>query len=109
MASSILSTSANILKLFLDYANLLEETPQLLQSVLAARPNPDPREAATLQSLARSLPRVLQLLPALFPDKGDVQQIAGLSDMLCSLHRLAGSLFLAGYVGAPLSAALYPD
>ena len=85
-------------QLFLDYAALVEETPRLLSSVIRAGGRPDPHEASTLTTLALSLPRVLQLLP----DKEDVQQVAGLSDMLSSLHQIAGHLHRAQYVSSQL-------
>ncbi|KAK4689973.1 nuclear pore complex protein Nup98-Nup96, partial [Tremellales sp. Uapishka_1] len=88
-------------KLFLTFANLLEEAPRLLHSVVAAGSHPDPTQAAALSTLAKSLPRVLTLLPALFPDKEDVMQIAGLSDMLSGLHQLAGPLHSAGLIPRP--------
>jgi len=85
-------------QLFLDYASVIEEAPRLLKSVLKAGPRPDPHEASTLSELARMLPRAIQLLPSLFPDKEDVQQIAVLGDMLSELHNVAGLLRQAGYV-----------
>ncbi|ORY25742.1 nuclear protein 96-domain-containing protein [Naematelia encephala] len=86
-------------QLLVDYVNLVTRVPDLLTSVLRAGSVPDPIERASLVNLAKSLPRVIQLLPALFPDKDDVQQVASLSDMLSELHQLAGTLYDAGYVG----------
>jgi nuclear pore complex protein Nup98-Nup96 len=71
--------------------------------VLRAGTHPDPAESSRLNALAKALPRLLQLLPALFPDKRDVQQIAVLSDMLSALHDIAGQLHLAGYVSADVA------
>ncbi|WWC69668.1 uncharacterized protein I206_103611 [Kwoniella pini CBS 10737] len=85
-------------KLFLDWADLTSDTASLLTSVLQAGPHPDPRESSTLQNHSRNLPRILQLLPALFPDKTNLEQVAGLSEMLSPLYQLAGLLHNAGYV-----------
>jgi nuclear pore complex protein Nup98-Nup96 len=56
------------------------------------------KDLSALQLLARSLPRVIQLLPALFADKDDIQQVACLSDMLAVLFELGESLYQAKYV-----------
>ncbi|KAK8869988.1 hypothetical protein IAR55_000558 [Kwoniella newhampshirensis] len=85
-------------KLFLDWADLVQDTARLLASVLNAGSHPDPREAATLTDRARNLPKVLALLPGLFPNKQDVQQVASLSDMLSPLYQLGGALHSAGYI-----------
>ncbi|WVQ98527.1 hypothetical protein IAU59_005653 [Kwoniella sp. CBS 9459] len=85
-------------KLFLDWADLTTDTARLLSSVLQAGSHPDPRESAALTEYARNLPRVLQLLPALFPDKRDTQQVASLSEMLSPLYQLAGVLHNTGYI-----------
>ncbi|WRT66918.1 uncharacterized protein IL334_003883 [Kwoniella shivajii] len=85
-------------KLFLDWADLTTDTARILTSVVQAGSHPDPRESTTLSDHSRNLPRVLQLLPALFPDKKDIQQVAGLSEMLSPLYQLAGLLHSAGYI-----------
>ena len=82
----------------LDHAIIVQDVPRLLKSVIQAGQSPDPHEASLLSKLAQSLPRSIQLLPALFPDTDDVQQIAALSDMLSELHNVAGLLHQAGYV-----------
>lgn len=92
-------------KLFIDYADLLEHARELLASVIRAGDEPDPFEAARLAKLASTLPRTLQLLPGLFPDKNDVQQTAVLSDMLSALHDLASAFHQAGYLDKPASTA----
>ena len=86
------------IKLFLEYADLSEETPILLERITSSGSAPDPHQYSLLASQATSLPRILQLLPSLFPKQEDVQQIAGLSDMLSELHKLARALHLSGYV-----------
>lgn len=96
-------------KLFLDYLDLISEVRPLLASVLRAGANPDPTEAHALTALARNVPRVLQLLPALFPDKEDVQQVASLSDMLSDLQALAGVLHPAGFIPRPPVSDLLVD
>ncbi|OCF35297.1 nuclear pore complex protein Nup98-Nup96 [Kwoniella heveanensis BCC8398] len=85
-------------KLFLEWADLTTDTARLLSSVLQAGSHPDPRDSAALTEHTRTLPRVLQLLPALFPDKRDTQQVASLSEMLSPLYQLAGVLHNAGYI-----------
>lgn len=96
-------------KLFLDFLDLVTRTKPLLHSVLRAGSHPDPAEKAELQELAKNLPRVLQLLPALFPNKDDVQQVASLSDMLSGLHSLAGALHAAGLAPRPPVSDLLVD
>ncbi|WWC61363.1 uncharacterized protein I303_103944 [Kwoniella dejecticola CBS 10117] len=97
-------------KLFLDWADLTSDTGTLLTSVLQAGPHPDPRESSTLTEHSRNLPRVLQLLPALFPDKDDLQQVAGLSEMLSPLYQLASALHNAGYIASqPVSKFLVDE
>ena len=70
----------------------------MLKSVIEAGEHPDPREATLLSDMARYLPNLVLLLPALFSDKKDVQQTACLSDMLSELHNVAAALNQAGYV-----------
>lgn len=96
-------------KLFLDYLELVNRVRPLLQSVLRAGTHPDPTEARKLAALANNLPRVLQLLPALFPDKDNVQQVASLSDMLSELQTLAGVLHASGYIPRPPVSDLLVD
>ncbi|KAL7422183.1 hypothetical protein Q5752_002829 [Cryptotrichosporon argae] len=88
-------------KLLLDYLDLVERAQPLLEAVLRAGAHPDPHDAAELVSLAHTLPRVIQLLPALFGGRADVQQVAGLSEALAALHALAGVLHMAGYAARP--------
>lgn len=81
--------------------NLLETTEPLLRRVVSSGGRPDPADSAQLASMASTLQRALQLLPSLFADREDVQQVAGLSDILSGLHDLAGKMALAGYVSFP--------
>jgi nuclear pore complex protein Nup98-Nup96 len=82
-------------QLFIDYINTTAEIPNLLKEALTTR-QIQPR----LTQLANDLPRLLRLLPALFPGEG-VQSVACLSDMLSELHHLAGQLSLAGLMSRP--------
>jgi len=82
-------------QLFIDYINTTSEVPTLLKQALTSGQIP-PR----LSQLANDLPRLLRLLPALFPTEG-VQQVACLSDMLSALHHLAGQLSLANLITRP--------
>jgi nuclear pore complex protein Nup98-Nup96 len=82
-------------QLFIDYINTTTEIPSLLKEALTNR-QIQPR----LTQLANDLPRLLRLLPALFPGEG-VQSVACLSDMLSALHHLAGQLSLAGLMSRP--------
>jgi nuclear pore complex protein Nup98-Nup96 len=52
---------------------------------------------------------VLQLLPAVFPDKDDVQQVASLSGMLSELQTLAAFLHASGYIPRPPVSDLLVD
>ncbi|WVW83374.1 hypothetical protein I302_105393 [Kwoniella bestiolae CBS 10118] len=85
-------------KLYLDWADLTSDTAKLLTSVVSSGSNPDPRESSTLSEHSKTLPKVLQLLPALFPDKSNSQQVASLSEMLSPLYQLAAVLHNAGYI-----------
>ncbi|WVQ78080.1 hypothetical protein IAT38_000161 [Cryptococcus sp. DSM 104549] len=86
-------------KLFLEWSDLTENTTiGSLMNVIAAGNHPDPIEAANVNDRAQTLPRVLQLLPALFLNKTDVQQVAGLSEMLSPLYEMASALYSAGYI-----------
>jgi nuclear pore complex protein Nup98-Nup96 len=96
-------------KLFLDYIELVTRVRPLVQSVLSGGQHPDPAEARTLVTLANNLPRVLQLLPAVFPDKDDVQQVASLSGMLSELQTLAAFLHASGYIPRPPVSDLLVD
>ncbi|TXT13738.1 hypothetical protein VHUM_01105 [Vanrija humicola] len=95
--------------LYLDYLDIVTHVRPLLRSVLRAGAHPDPQEAADLSKLAKSLPRVIQLLPALFPDSTDVQQVASLSHMLSQLQKLAVPLHAAGYIPRPPVSKLLVD
>lgn len=90
-------------RLFIDYINIKSEVPTLLkQLLLALQTNTVDRHQQTrLVTLANDIPRVLRLLPALFPNGKDVQQVACLSDMLSALHHLAGQLSLADFMQRP--------
>ena len=85
-------------KLFVDYADISEEVPKLLALALTRRTVGQDDDADRLADLAHQVGRTIQLLPALFPNPADVQQVAVLSDMLSRLHDLAGSLARAGLV-----------
>nr|XP_019002371.1 nuclear pore complex protein Nup98-Nup96 [Kwoniella mangroviensis CBS 8507]OCF65832.1 nuclear pore complex protein Nup98-Nup96 [Kwoniella mangroviensis CBS 8507] len=85
-------------KLYLDWADLTSDTAKLLTSVLSSGSHPDPRESSILSEHSKTLPKVLQLLPALFPDKNNIQQVASLSEMLSPLYQLAAVLHNAGYI-----------
>ena len=91
---------ANDFQLFLDYVSIVDDGPRLLESVVRAGAHPKPRDTSVLSDLAHSIPRVLQILPALFPNDQDFQQIACLSDMLSDLHGVADLLHRAGYVSS---------
>ncbi|BEI93211.1 uncharacterized protein CcaverHIS019_0508390 [Cutaneotrichosporon cavernicola] len=88
-------------KLFLDYLDIRARVKPLLAATRRAGAHPDPRDASELQDLAESIPRVLQLVPSLFPDRSDVQQVASLTDMLSTLQALASDLHSAGYMPRP--------
>jgi nuclear pore complex protein Nup98-Nup96 len=85
-----------IKKLFIDYIDTITEVPALLKDALVTGTH-SPR----LGGLSSGLPRLLRLLPALFPREDDVQQVACLSDMLSALHHLAGQLSLADIISRP--------
>jgi len=81
--------------LFIDYINTTTEVPTLLKEAITSG-----SISSRLKQLANDLPRLLRLLPALFP--GDsVQNVACLSDMLSALHHLAGQLSLADLMSRP--------
>jgi nuclear pore complex protein Nup98-Nup96 len=82
-------------QLFIDYIDSTTEIPTLLKEAITSG-----QISARLTHLANDLPRLLRLLPALFPTDG-VQQVACLSDMLSALHHLAGQLSLANLVSRP--------
>ncbi|EIW69491.1 hypothetical protein TREMEDRAFT_62352 [Tremella mesenterica DSM 1558] len=86
-------------KLFIDYADIVEQVPKLLEEVL--RHPHKTQERVRLSVISQNVPRVIQLLPALFPDKEDTQQMAVISDMLSELHQIAGGLSMAGYMDRP--------
>lgn len=86
--------------LFLDYLDITSRVKPLLAATRRVA-HPDPVEAAELRRHADNIPRVLQLLPALFPDRSDVQQVASLSDMLSQLQALASELHAAGHMPRP--------
>ncbi|GMK55427.1 hypothetical protein CspeluHIS016_0204830 [Cutaneotrichosporon spelunceum] len=88
-------------KLFLDYLDIRGRVKPLLVATRRAGAHPDPHDASELRDLGESIPRVLQLLPSLFPDRSDVQQVASLTDMLSTLHALASDLHDAGYMARP--------
>jgi nuclear pore complex protein Nup98-Nup96 len=88
-------------KLFLDYLEIRARVKPLLAAARRSGAHPDPREASELRQLADNIPRVLQLLPSLFPDRTDVQQVASLSNMLGTLQALASDLHCAGYMPRP--------
>jgi nuclear pore complex protein Nup98-Nup96 len=96
-------------KLFLDYLELVTRVQPLMQDVLRAGDYADAAEARELAGLADNLLRVLQLLPALFPSKDDVQQVAALSGMLSELQRLASVLHAAGFIPRPPISDLMVD
>lgn len=96
-------------KLLLDYISIDTEVPSLLKDVLSSSSAATSVEEAALvkikqarlAQLANDIPRLLRLLPALFPNINNVQQVACLSDLLSGLHHLAGQLSLANYVARP--------
>lgn len=88
-------------KLFLDYLEVTSCVKPLLAATGRAGAHPDPHEASELRRLAEDIPRLLQLVPALFPNKNDVQQVASLSHMLSHLQALASDLHNAGYMARP--------
>lgn len=96
-------------KLFLDYLDIVNNTKPLLASVLRAGSHPDPAEDAELKRLSKSVPRVIQLLPALFPAKDDVQQVASLSEMLSALQNLSAVLHMNGRIERPPISDLLVD
>ena len=59
---------------------------------MATSSYPDPATRVVVEDLKRSLGRVQQLLPALFPDKDDPRQVAALSEILSRLAQLDASL-----------------
>ena len=87
-------------QLFLEYISIVEDAPRLLESIVRAGSHSSPRDVSILSDLAHSIPRVLQILPALFPNNEDYQQIACLGDMLSNLHGVADLLHQAGYVSS---------
>lgn len=88
------------MQLFIDYIDVLDEVPDLLKAAVSSSGGLESSKARLAQ-LSHDIPRLLRLLPALFPDSGDVQQVACLSDMLSALHHLAGQLSLANFVSLP--------
>ncbi|ODN73518.1 hypothetical protein L202_08018 [Cryptococcus amylolentus CBS 6039] len=97
-------------KLFLEWNEISEDTAPLLMSVLRSGSRPDPRQVAELNERAQVLPRLLQLLPSLFSDRNDVQQVAGLSEILSPLADLASALSGAGYIAKqPVSVNLVDE
>jgi len=83
-------------QLFIDYIDTVTEIPALLKESLTTG-----AYSSRLTKLSNDLPRILRLLPALFPNTENVQQVACLSDMLSALHHLAGQLSLANLVSPP--------
>ncbi|ORX39687.1 nuclear protein 96-domain-containing protein [Kockovaella imperatae] len=88
-------------KLFLDYVDISDELPTLLANMLRSALDADGSMVKRVTHLAQAIPRVLSLVPALFPRKDDVQQTAALAEMLSNLHHLAGQVYLAGYIPRP--------
>ncbi|WOO81507.1 Nucleoporin [Vanrija pseudolonga] len=95
--------------LYLEYLEIVTEVKGLLKSVKNAGAHPDPHDAEKLSRLGKSLLRVIQLLPALFPDTTDVQQVASLSYMLSQLQVLAVGLHEEGVIPRPPVSKLLVD
>lgn len=78
--------------MFLDYIETKVLLPRLYASVLRAGPSADPTQIAESHRLLGNISRLIQLLPAIFPDVHDPRQSAALSDMLSTLAGLEANL-----------------
>ena len=87
-------------KLLLDYVDCMDELPTLLADVLRFGVDEHGETRRRVSYLSQAIPRILTLVPALFPDQDDVQQSAALAHLLSELHQLATQVHLAGYVSS---------
>jgi len=80
------------LQLFLDYLEINEDLVRVHTQVLRSGSMPDPQLVAQSSRMINNIPRLIKLLPGIFPDKDDPRQRAALSDMLSSLAGLEADL-----------------
>jgi len=74
-------------KIFLDYVEIVRTLPELREQVQDPDVVPDAAQAAELDELTRSIPRLLTALPDLLRDRSDPRHNAALAEMTENLVR----------------------
>ncbi|KAG8680496.1 hypothetical protein FRC08_016255 [Ceratobasidium sp. 394] len=86
-------------KLYLQYADCMSKLPDLLLE--AALGEEDPIQAQELERLSRDVPKLLGLLPEMFPDKTNIRQQICLGNMISSLMQFLPALKHRGMPARP--------
>ncbi|KAI0716436.1 nuclear protein 96-domain-containing protein [Earliella scabrosa] len=68
-------------KVFLDYAHALIRLPQLRERLVQGDGVLNAEEAAELDQLSRSVPKLISMLPDVLPDRANVRHSAALTEM----------------------------
>ncbi|KAI8976665.1 nuclear protein 96-domain-containing protein [Trametes punicea] len=74
-------------KVFLDYAHALTRLPQLRERLVETDGALDAEEAAELDQLSRSVPKLVSNLPDVLPDRANVRHTAAAAEMTTQLVR----------------------
>ncbi|KAI9069844.1 hypothetical protein FKP32DRAFT_1586561 [Trametes sanguinea] len=74
-------------KVFLDYAHALTRLPQLRDSLVENNGALNADDAAELDQLSRSVPKLISILPDVLPDRTDVRHTAAAAEMTAQLVR----------------------
>lgn len=80
------------MQLFLDYLEINDHLVRVHTQVLRAGSLPDPSLLAQSNRMINNIPRLIKLLPGIFPNRSDPRQAAALGDMLSSLAGLEADL-----------------
>ncbi|KZV72697.1 hypothetical protein PENSPDRAFT_663535 [Peniophora sp. CONT] len=79
-------------KAYLDYVDILTKLPELRQQVLDPNAIADAVQAAEMEDLVRSIPRLIDILPDVLRDREDSRHNVALAEMVDSLtHELDAS------------------
>ncbi|KZV72700.1 hypothetical protein PENSPDRAFT_575693 [Peniophora sp. CONT] len=79
-------------KAYLDYVDILTKLPELRQQVLDPNAVADAAQAAEMEDLVRSIPRLIGILPDVLRDREDPRHNVALAEMVDSLtHELDAS------------------
>lgn len=68
-------------QVFLDYAHALIRLPQLRERLVQGDGVLNAEEAAELDQLSRSVPKLISMLPDVLPDRANVRHSAALTEM----------------------------